>query len=109
MLFSLFCGSYTLFHFEELKSGNLLAILSCIPWLVSLLWAFSLTLVSKQPETHSKTAETNAHTGQIDIYCPFCNQKLGMSREKFYASLGKRTKCPTCHKLMTLSIDLLSK
>ena len=43
---------------------------------------------------------------QIDIYCPHCTQKLGMNREKFYASLGKKTQCPTCHKYMTLSQDL---
>ena len=42
----------------------------------------------------------------IDIRCPHCNQKLGIDSKKFYANLGKKTKCPKCNLSMSLSQDL---
>jgi hypothetical protein len=45
----------------------------------------------------------------VNIYCPNCKKKLSMRAEKFHGNIGKRIKCPTCNKGMTLSIDLLSK
>ena len=53
--------------------------------------------------------KSNSEIVPINIVCPNCTKILRMRAEKFHGNIGKRIKCPTCNKGMTLSMDLLSK